>query len=345
MRFPRPLTIGSGIGVTAPSSGLSEPVHFARLDLVMSELSAHGFIMVEGRCLRANHKHVSASAAERIKDLETLWGNPMLRAIIPPWGGELLIDMLGELDFERLGASDDPKWLLGYSDISTLLFAITLTTDIATAHGTNLMDLIESQTDVLTQACLSHLQTKPGERFEQRSAARYQETWPSWKPEVGVPFALTEPSEWKSLRARTTERFSGRVIGGCLDTLVHLVGTPYGRLPDFHARYREDGVVLFLENCEQSPPNVARSLWQMRYADWFRDLRGIVFGRSSGPDADTDSDLSQREAIESVVGSLDVPLLFDADIGHKPPQMLLINGALASFELEAGRATVVQRLA
>jgi muramoyltetrapeptide carboxypeptidase len=345
MRFPRPLTTGSGIGVTAPSSGLSEPVHVARLELALGYLRARGFTVVEGRCLRTSHKHVSAPAAERVRDLETLWADPTLRAIIPPWGGELLIDLLGELDFERLGASHEPKWLLGYSDTSTLLFATTLATGIATAHGTALLDLIETQTDPLTQACLSHLQTEPGGRFEQTSAERFQKTWTRWEQQADAPFALTDPSQWKSLRGRATERCSGRLIGGCLDTLVHLVGTPYGELPEFVARHRDAGVVLFLENCELTPPAVARSLWQMRHAGWFEGLRGLVFGRSSGPEATTASAISQREAVESVVGNLDLPVILDADIGHMPPQMLLINGARASIELDCGRASVVQQLA
>jgi muramoyltetrapeptide carboxypeptidase LdcA involved in peptidoglycan recycling len=345
MRYPKPLRPGSTIGVTAPSSGVAEPSHVARLELVLAQMRVRGFGIVEGRCLRAQHKHVSAPAAARARDLEGLWADPSVRAIIPPWGGELLIDMLHELDFERLGATDDPKWLLGYSDTSTLLFALTLATDIATAHGPNLLELIDNQPDGLTQACLRHLQAAPGERFEQASFARHQKSWISWESQVDVPFALTEPSRWSSLHGRGSERFSGRLIGGCIDTIRHLVGTPYGRLPEFVVRHRDDGVVLYLENCEQSPVSVARSLWQMRHAQWFQAIRGLVFGRSSGPERMGDAELDQHEAIASVVGDLGIPVIVDADVGHKPPQLLLLNGALASFALDDGRATVVQQLA
>jgi muramoyltetrapeptide carboxypeptidase len=345
VRYPKPLVPGSAIGVTAPSSGLHGPVHVTRLDLILAQLRARGFTIVEGRCLRADHKHVSAPAVERAREFEVFWDDPALRAIIPPWGGELLIDLLHRLDFERLAAISEPKWLLGYSDTSTLLFALTVATEIATVHGTNLMELIDTQPDGLTETCLRQLQTAPGERFEQHSFPRYQTSWTSWEERVDAPFALTEPSRWASLHGRTHERFAGRLIGGCLDTLVHLVGTPYGRLPEFIARHRRDGVVLYLENCELSPVAVARCLWQMRYAGWFEGLSGLVFGRSSGPEAANEADLGQREAIESVTGDLGIPVLLDADIGHKPPQLLLINGALAGFELDGDKATVVQQLA
>ena len=63
--------------------------------------------------------------------------NDEIDIIIPPWGGELLFEIL-EISIMKLLKS---KWVLGYSDISALLLAITLKTGIATAHGTNLVDL------------------------------------------------------------------------------------------------------------------------------------------------------------------------------------------------------------
>jgi muramoyltetrapeptide carboxypeptidase LdcA involved in peptidoglycan recycling len=137
----------------------------------------------------------------------------------------------------------------------------------------------------------------------------------------------------------------GRLIGGCLDTLLNLVGTPFGDLNAFKRSFKEEGVILYLENCEQSPCGVARALWNMRLAGWFDDLRGIVLGRSAAADASSDTALSYVEAIRSVLGPLGVPVLLDADIGHRPPQMLLINGALAEVNYANGRGTIRQTLA
>lgn len=63
--------------------------------------------------------------------------NDAIHVIIPPWGGELLIEMLEHTDFRKI----KNKWVMGYSDTSTLLLAITLNTGIATAHGPNFVDL------------------------------------------------------------------------------------------------------------------------------------------------------------------------------------------------------------
>lgn len=77
-----------------------------------------------------------------------------INIIIPPWGGELLIEILDKIDFEQI----KNKWVVGYSDISALLLAITLKTGIATAHGTNLVDLrgeYSDDTTAMWQAVLS----------------------------------------------------------------------------------------------------------------------------------------------------------------------------------------------
>ena len=76
--------------------------------------------------------------------------------IIPPWGGELLIEILEYLDFTKWKA----KWVLGYSDTSVLLLAATLNTGIATAHGTNFVDLRGEYWDPTTAMWQKVLRTK-----------------------------------------------------------------------------------------------------------------------------------------------------------------------------------------
>lgn len=142
-RYPEPLRVGDTIGITAPSEGVSEKLH-CRLDMCIAHLKDLGFAVVEGACLRQNNKHVSASRAERVRDLLDLWEADEVKAILPPWGGEIAIHLLPCIDFDRL-ATSRPKWILGYSDTSTLLFALTMMTGIATAHGTTLMDMIPKQ--------------------------------------------------------------------------------------------------------------------------------------------------------------------------------------------------------
>ncbi|MFD0895700.1 LD-carboxypeptidase [Luteolibacter ambystomatis] len=339
--YPEPLVQGRVIGVTATSSGVEAPSHIQRLELIEAQLRAEGYEVIEGKCLRGDHKHVSGSAAERAADFTVLWNDPQVAVVFPPWGGELLIPILTHLDFEALARH--PKWVMGYSDTSTLLFALTVTAGIATAHGYGLLDLVRDQECGAWDTAFGVLGTGGGFEFTQTSFERHQVTYIPYEERVDAKFNLTEPSAWKRLGCAEPCALSGRLIGGCLDTVVHLVGTPYGDLPAFIERHVADGVILFLENCELTPCQVARSLWQMRLAGWFEGLSGMMFGRSAARDVNDPESLSYVEAVASVVGDLSIPVLYDADFGHRPPQMILVNGAVASVEWRDGKAVVTQR--
>ncbi len=342
IRYPAPLLKGEAIGVTAPSSGVAAPAHVARLELLEAQWRDLGYEIIEGRCLRQNTKHVSETASNRAADFVRLWENPKVKVIFPPWGGELLIDMLPQLDWERITRA--PKWVVGYSDTSTLLFALTVKTGIASIHGSNFMDTIQGQVEGIHDKALELFAAKEGSKFGQKSFDRFQIEFTPFEKQVDALFNPVEKVQWKSLGGEESLSFSGRLIGGCLDTLIHLVGTPYGDLPTFIQTHNDSGVVLYLENCELSPCQVARALWQMRLAGWLQGLRGVVMGRSSGKDAADADALSYLDALKSVLGDLGIPVLYDADIGHRPPQVFLINGAIAEFSYSAGRAQIIQTL-
>lgn len=85
-------------------------------------------------------------------------------------GRELLIEVLEFIDFDTM----KDKWILGYSDISVLLLAVTLRTGIATAHGTNLVDLRGEYSDDTTAMWEAVLETKAGDSIVQHSSLKYQ---------------------------------------------------------------------------------------------------------------------------------------------------------------------------
>ena len=327
--YPRALSPGSLIAVTAPSSGVEPPQH-ARLDLVITHLQQRGFRVREGRCLRSNHQHVSATRHERAAEFMALLLDDEVDAIFPPWGGELAIELLSLLDFNAI-ARARPKWLLGFSDVSTLMLPITLRCGWATAHGPNLMDLAPGQNDSLTRQALVPLMSSPGAVFEQTQSTQWKNQWEDFAVNPRTTYRLTEPTQWKPLNRDGAQpiEFSGRLIGGCLDTVMHLVGSPLGDVASFIRRCGDDGAVLYLENSELPPPGLVRALWSLRLAGWFDGLRGMLLGRP-GEMTMVPGGLTGLEALHAVLHDLPCPVLHDVDIGHMPPQMTLINGALAT---------------
>lgn len=112
LRFPPPLRTGDTVCVTAPSSGVPEPL-WPRLDLVLAHLRAQGLRVLEGACLRTERWDASAPAAARAEELMRALTELGIAAVMPPWGGERAIELLPLLDFDRLRAAP-PRWLLGF---------------------------------------------------------------------------------------------------------------------------------------------------------------------------------------------------------------------------------------
>lgn len=342
MKYPKSLQKNRKIGITGPSGGV-QPRFKGRFELAKANFIEKGYLVEEGAALHGEHKHASAPKDVRAQDFMKMWDDQTIDAIIPPWGGELLIEILPLLDFNKI-AEMPPKWIMGYSDISMLLFAVTVMTDTATIHGTNFMDYVSGQSDGLTAHAHDVLMLEAGQSFEQKSSPKCQSKWTDIIAEPEKPFQCDTPTVWSCLDGKGSVQMKGRLIGGCLDVLQSLVGTPYGNLPKFIQRHLADGVILYFENCELKPCGVVRALSQMLLADWFQGINGIIFGRSTGPDATSPENLTYLEAVESVVGDLGIPVLMGADIGHQPPQMTLVNGAVADVRYEEGRATIRQTL-
>lgn len=86
--------------------------------------------MICGETVWTQEKAKSASATLRSTELNALLQNEKIGMIFPPWGGELLIEIVDRIEYDHI----QPKLILGYSDTSVLLLAVTLATGIATAH-------------------------------------------------------------------------------------------------------------------------------------------------------------------------------------------------------------------
>src|SRR3954449_10325946 len=120
LRFPRPLVRGDRIGVTAPSSGVG-PHRTARLEASIGALRERGFEVVVGECM-SGAGVVSAPKEQRAAELVEMLCDPEIAAVVPPWGGELAIDLLDQLDWDRLAAAE-PTWLGGWGGLSGLMGA------------------------------------------------------------------------------------------------------------------------------------------------------------------------------------------------------------------------------
>jgi len=336
--YPEPLQKGDYIGITATSCGVQD-IFLKRLDNSIKQLRDLGYECIETPSVRNNYKLTSGSSEVRAKEFLSLYRDERVKLIIPPWGGELLMDMLPHIDFEEI-KNLPPKWVMGFSDTSTLLFTLAVKCNIATAHGPNAMDFGTTPIDESVLNALNLLSSS-GE-IKQSNLEYFQKEWPDIEGNEIRPYNLSEKVQWKLLNSGESCSFQGRLIGGNLDVICKLIGTPFAPVEAFINNYREDGFIWYFESCNMDSTDIYRTLWQMNLNGWFINCRGFIFGRAEGyEDA---GDFNFVDSLMYPLADLKVPIIYDADLGHLPPQLTFINGALASVRYESGKCSIFQQL-
>ncbi len=115
IQYPH-LKKGQTIGVTAPSSGVQPSLHEMfqlSCDRMKKRDAMKSYVK---RQYGSRKKSKSAPAIIRANELQRMMTCHEIDHIIPPWGGQLLIEVLEHLDFSVM----QKKWILGYSDTSLL---------------------------------------------------------------------------------------------------------------------------------------------------------------------------------------------------------------------------------
>ena len=335
IRYPEPLRPGDRIGVTSPSSGVPRR-YLPRLEFALSTLRKRGYDVTVGECMGGDSGHVSAPAVERADELQRMLLDPTIAAVVPPWGGETAIDVLDLLDWDAFTQAP-PTWLVGYSDLSTLMLPLTLRTGWATLHGANLMDSPYRPADGLahwTQVAGAELP------ISQRQSGVYRtgpfDVWES--DPAASAYALDGVGEWEVAHDEEIE-VSGRLIGGCIEVISRLTGTPFGDLPAFGREHAKDGLIIYVEAAGAEAFEICRALHGLRLAGWFAHANAIVVGRTQAPPS---GEFTQREAVLDALDDLDIPILFDVECGHVAPHLPLVNGALGHLLVTDHERRIVQ---
>lgn len=331
LRFPAPLRPGDRIGVTSPSSGVSGAAA-TRIEFCVDWLRERGYDVVVGECM-GQQGLTSAPARQRADELTRMLCDPDIRCLVPPWGGETAVDLVDLLDWDALAAAD-PTWLVGFSDISTLLVPLTTRLGWATLHGDNLADTPYDVPDGLLHWLDLLGGTGP---FTQRASGLVA-GWVDFEEDPrATRWKHVGEGGWEVLGGGPVD-VTGRLVGGCIETVANLAGTPYGDVRRWSDGLAEP-VIVYLEACEDHAVEICRKLHGTRLAGWFDHASAVLIGRTPAPDHEQ---MTQREAVVDALGRLGLPIVLDLEIGHVPPHLPLVNGALARVVVDGERQEITQ---
>jgi muramoyltetrapeptide carboxypeptidase len=260
------------------------------------------------------HGYLAGTDDQRLSDLNGALQDTSIDAVWCIRGGYGTIRLLDRVDYDAL--AQRPKVVIGFSDITALLNAITRRAGIVTFHGP------------VARAAMAPFSRRQFEAVLTSTAAAGRLECLPVAAEVLVP---------QDNRVAT---LSGGIAQGCLAggnlTLLHcLIGTPY--FPDL------DGAILFLEDVDEHLYRVDRMLAHLRLIGAFRHLAGVAVGRFTHLErANRDGALGFDEVLATYFGPLGIPVAYGFPIGHIDAQWTLPLGVAAQLNADTGEVSLLE---
>ena len=337
MRYPEFLRENDTIGFIAPSFGCGslEPYH-SRFLSALDYFEKQGFQTKVGPNvyldLGIGKSNTPDKCGEEINDY---FCSGKCDVILSVGGGETMCEDLDFVDFERIAGSK-PHWFMGYSDNTNLTFLLATLCDTASVYG----PCAATFGMKIWHECLyDAMGILRGEVHKIRGYDLWEKESLKDEEHPLEPYHLTEPKILtyypENVKGCTME---GRLLGGCLDTLVTLSGTKYDKVAEFNEKYKDDGIIWFLEACDLNVFSIRRALWQMDHNGWLSQARGFLFGRPYN--GEPMFGLDQYKAVTDILGKYNVPIIMDVDLGHIPPAMPLVCGSYAKVKAKGNGISV-----
>lgn len=339
MRFPRFLEENGTIGFVAPSFGCATEPYLSAFNNALNRFEDMGYKCSLGPNCYSNCgigiSNTPVACGNELTDCYLSADNDLL---ISCGGGELMCETLNYIDFDAIKEAD-PKWYLGYSDNTNFTFLSTTLCDTAAIYGPcasafGMEPWHQSIDDAFSLLKGEKLTFSGYDMWEMEGLK--DDTNPL------LPYNTTEKSVIRKFPDKDIE-LKGRLLGGCIDVLTTITGTKFDHVKEFTQKYKDDGILWFLEACELNPMSVRRSLWQMENAGWFENCSGFVFGRPMLYGEDM-MGVDHYKAVVDIISKYDCPILMDADIGHHPPAIPVVSGALATISTQGNSYTVSMEL-
>ncbi len=297
--FPPKLKKGDTIGVVSPASPMIEE----RLEKGIAYLEEKGFRVILGEHVRDRWGYLAGTDEARAADLHAMFANPEVKAVISTRGGYGTPRLLTLLDYDLI--RKNPKFFVGYSDLTTLQLAIFKKTGLVTYSGPMVAVEMGKGIDPLTEAHFwPHL--LEGENYRE------------FPPVKDAPLVAMHPG-----------KATGTLLGGCLSMVNPILGTPFQ--PDF------EGSILVLEDVGEEPYRIDRYLSQFRAAGILQRAAGIIFAQFVDCEPGESPSLTVDEILADYTRDLAIPVVKNFLYGHQDRKFTIPLGATVTLDADSGR--------
>lgn len=281
---PFRLKQGDRIGVLAPAG----PVEKEELRAGLEALESLGFSVTLSAHTLSKKGYLAGGDELRLRDLHAMFRDEKVKAIVCARGGYGVLRLFENMDFDLI--RKHPKILVGYSDITALLLAVHKKTRLVTVHGPVLRDMAKNRGENLN-ALVKLLTSR-------------------------------EPFTLRCRGARTVIKGSagGKLLGGNLSLITHLLGTPFMPSPK--------GALLFIEEKGEALYRIDRMLTHLRISGFLAGCAGVMIGSFE----DCGNPAALEALIEERLGDLHVPIMTGLPVGHGEENVALPIGVKAVLD-------------
>lgn len=300
---------GDIIGLIEPASASDDP-----FDLVLVEeaIRAMGLVPKRAPNLLKRYGYLAGQDRERGSDINAMFADKDVKAIFAVRGGWGAARALPFVDWDVVRTN--PKFLIGYSDITALHMAIAAKGGAVTLHGPNASSAWGKAS------------------VESFKGIAFDAATPLFENPKATEDRLVQ-RRWRTIKIRGGKA-QGQLLGGNLTVLTALAGTPY--LPDF------TGAILFLEDIDEAEYRIDRMLTQLGQAGVLKGLAGVVFGQCTNCRNSEGSSFTLNSILRQHFEPLGIPAFEGAWFGHISDQFTIPQGVLAEIDADAGTLRLLE---
>lgn len=296
MIIPNNLRHGDTVAIVSPSGAIDKK----QLEAAATTLESWGLHVKTGKHVAGKHFMFSGTDAERLYDLQWAFDDPEIKAVFCSRGGYGAVRIADKLDIK--GITSNPKWVIGYSDI-TILHSLLNRNNIISVHGP------------MPKNFEAHLQNP-----EDTSLEKLKE----------LLFTGKVKYQWNGQCNQAAPKVTGELIGGNLSVLAGLRGTLLE--PYYH------GKILFIEDLNEHLYHIDRMANNLRLGGVFNRINGLIVGGFTNmKDSENTFGCGLNEIITTAATEAGIPVFFGFPAGHQTPNLPLPFGCLATVEHDSGR--------
>lgn len=305
---PPQLKVGDTVGLINPAGVTSaEDIEDAK-----KTLESLGLKIKLGNHLLDRYGYLAGKDSDRAADVNAMFADSSVQAIIAGRGGWGCNRILPLLDYKLI--RNNPKIMMGYSDITSLLLAIYVKSGLITFHGP------------VGTSTWNEFTTNYAKRILFNGENVVMQNPPSSSETTTTPICR---------QTITPGKAKGKLMGGNLSVLAAMVGSAY--LPDWKQ------TILFVEEVEEEVYRVDRMLTQLKLAGILDQIAGFIFGQCTDCDPkDREKSLTLTQVLREHIQPLGIPAWYGSAIGHIKDKFTLPIGVQVEIDALSGTIEMLE---